>query len=232
MLYLHGGGFQFGSPVTHRAITGFFARNLPAKVFVPNYRLAPEHRFPAGLDDAVAGYKAMLDSGIAADHIVLAGDSAGGGLVLSMLYRLRDENVPLPRAAALMSPFTDLTMSGQSTTLNSERDVMFSKEVFAKGAQIYYGDASPNDPLVSPVFGDLRGLPPILVHASKDECLLDDSTRLDAKARVLGADLKLELFDGLPHVWHVFCGQFPEADRDALSLALFLRAQLQLQEIL
>ncbi|WP_037313485.1 alpha/beta hydrolase [Ruegeria halocynthiae] len=231
LLYLHGGGYKFCSPQTHRALTCKLAQTLPARTFVPNYRLAPEHRFPAALDDAMAAYLRLLEDGFDPSRIALAGDSAGGNLCLSLLLKLRETRQPLPAAVALMSPLTDMTNSGLSAKLNSDSDVMFPGEAFAQRDHFYLGEIDARDPLVSPLFGDLSGLPPMLIHASTSECLLDDSTRFTARAQAQGASVELQLFDGLPHVWHYYCGQMPEADRDATRLALFLRARLQLGAI-
>lgn len=228
LLYLHGGGFKFCSPQTHRGITSFFARNLPGTVFVPDYRLAPEHKFPAGLEDALAAYQAILSRGYRSDQIVVAGDSAGGGLTLALMLQLRALGVGLPAALGLMSPYADLTNSGLSTRLNSDSDAMFSRDVFERGEAYYHGEVDPRDPLVSPLFGDLNALPPMIIHASTSECLLDDATRIAAKVRRTGGEVELKLFDGLPHVWHLYCARVPEAARDTLRIALFLRARLQL----
>ncbi|MCV6597733.1 MAG: alpha/beta hydrolase [Mangrovicoccus sp.] len=231
MLYLHGGGYIFGAPLTHRSLTGFFARNLPAKVYVPDYRLAPEHPFPAAIEDAVAAYQALLHMGYGPHQIVVAGDSAGGGLSLAMCLKLREMGIAQPCAMGLVAPYTDLLNTRQSVVLNAQSDDMFVPEIFGQIEHHYYGTAQPEDPLISPIYGDLSGLPPMIVHASSSEILLDDSLRLAARVRQAGGQVDLQIMEGLPHVWHVLCGLVPEADRDALRMALFLRGQLQLAEL-
>jgi len=231
LLYLHGGGYFFGSPVTHRSISGFLARTLPAKTHVLDYRLAPEHPFPAALEDAVAAYQALLDQGYAPSQIVVSGDSAGGGLSLALCLRLRELGLPQPCALALMSPLVDLVNTRQSALQNTHKDDMFSHRIFGTLEKIYHGETAPDHPLVSPIHADLSGLPPMLVHVSTTEVLLDDSLRLAAKVRKSGGQAELQILEGLPHVWHVFCGLVPEADRDTRRLALFMRAQLQIAEM-
>lgn len=226
LLYLHGGGYVFGSPITHRAITTFFARRMPANVLVPDYRLAPEHPYPAAVDDAVACYDYLRDQGIAPEDIVVAGDSAGGGLALALLLALREQGKPLPASAALFSPYTDLAATGPSVKLNSKTCAMFTAEMIENAGAGYYGDNDPTHPLISPLYANLEGLPPLLIQVSASECLLDDSTRVARKAKKAGVDATLEIYEGMPHVWQLFHRFLPEAKAAAEKAAMFLRAEI------
>lgn len=218
MFYLHGGGYYFCSPRSHRAITFGLATRADADVFSLDYRLAPEHRFPAALDDAVAAYRRLLASGIDAKSIVIAGDSAGGGLTLATLLALRDARVPLPAGAVLFSPWTDLTCGGASMQANEGRDPMFHASVFPRVAALYLGDADSRDPYASPLFGDYRGLPPLLIQAGDTELLLDDATRVAKIARETNVDLQLQIWRNVPHIFQIWAPFMPEA-RDALTQA-------------
>lgn len=217
LLFLHGGGYLACSPRSHRPFTSFFARH-GMRVCAPDYRLAPEHPFPAGLDDAEAVYRALLDDGVDPQRLVLAGDSAGGGLALSLLLRLRAAGAPLPAAVALFSPLTDLAATGASITSNSARCAMFPGDRIAYASSFYLGGLDARDPRVSPLYADLAGLPPMLVHASEDEVLRDDATRLADKARAAGVEVQLRLWRDVPHDWQLFHPFVPEG-RDSLRLA-------------
>ncbi len=208
--YLHGGGFVAGSPATYRSLTGAFCRRCEARVFALDYRLAPEHRFPAALHDAVAGYRWLLAAGIAPQSIVVAGDSAGGGLALSTLLALRDAHDPPPAGAVLIAPWVDLPTALATSTRGEGRI-----------AHAYVGDARFDDPLASGLYADLHGLPPLMIQASTIERLCDDAVRLDAKARSAGVDSTLRLWDGVPHVWHIFAG-LPESREAFSEIAAFV----------
>lgn len=195
--YLHGCGYVAGSPSTYRTLTGAFSRRCGSRVFALDYRLAPEHRFPAALDDAVAGYRWLVGSGVEPRHVIVAGDSAGGGLALSMLLALRDRHVPLPAGAVLIAPWVDLA---------AHRDLVAVGAGPRRMAEAYVGDLPLDDPLASGLYADLRGLPPMMIQASTSEMLRDDAVRLDAKARAAGVKSTLRLWDGVPHVWHIFAG--------------------------
>jgi monoterpene epsilon-lactone hydrolase len=222
LYYLHGGGYIACSPRTHRPITGALAHLMCARTFALDYRLAPEHRFPAALDDAVAGYRWMIGQGIDPREIVLAGDSAGGGLLLSLLVSLRDQGVPLPSAGACLSAWTDLAGTGESLDRNEKSDPIFYSDVVRHGSRVYLGEESPRNPLASPLYADLHGLPPLLFHVSSSEVLLDDSTRLAARVRESGGEAELKIWDRLPHVWQVLTGFTPEADASLREIADFL----------
>ncbi|QSN61582.1 alpha/beta hydrolase [Caballeronia sp. M1242] len=217
ILYLHGGGYYFCSPRSHRAISFGLAVRAQANVFSLDYRLAPEHRFPAAVDDAVAAYRALL-ADAAPQTIVIAGDSAGGGLALATLLALRDAGDALPAGAVLFSPWTDLTGSGASMMSNEGRDPMFHAAVFPKVAAQYLGDADAAHPHASPLFGHYDGLPPLLIQAADTELLLDDSTRVAKKARAAGVRVDLEIWRNVPHIFPIWAPFMPEA-RQALAHA-------------
>jgi len=222
LLYLHGGAYLFCSPRTHRGITAFLARAIPARVLVPDYRLAPEHPFPAALDDALACVRWLAGSGMAAGELVVAGDSAGGGLALAAQLALRDAGEALPGRAALLSPWVDLAATGDSIRTNSDSDAWVSGDVVAPGATLYLGQTAANHPLASPLYADLKGLPPLLLHVSDSEVLLDDSTRLAERARAAGVSVTLRVWPGLPHVWQGFVPFIPEAASSLREIARFL----------
>ncbi|SAK96515.1 alpha/beta hydrolase [Caballeronia ptereochthonis] len=224
VLYLHGGGYYFCSPRSHRAITFGLAANAQAGVFSLDYRLAPEHRFPAALDDSVAAYRRLLADGVSAQSIVMAGDSAGGGLALASLLALRDAGDPLPAAAVLFSPWTDLTCSGESMRTNDGRDPMYHASVFPRVAAQYLGDAVATHPYASPLFGNFDGLPPLLIQAGDTELLLDDSTRVAAKARAAGVRVELEIWRDVPHIFQIWAPFMPEANQALVRAADFIIA--------
>jgi acetyl esterase/lipase len=222
--YLHGGGYISGSAKSCRPITATLARLVGARVFGLDYRLAPEHHFPAGLDDAVAGYRWLLSNGIDPRSIAIVGDSAGGGLTLALTLRLRDAGMPLPRCLVCLSPWTDMTGESESLAANSERDSMFIGEDIARYANAYLGDQSRRDPLASPLFADLNGLPPLLIQVGRDEVLLDDARNLHAK--VLGAlgSSELHIYDDVPHGWHYGAPFVPETRQALNEVSAFIRA--------
>jgi len=225
LLYLHGGGYFACSAETHRPITVYFALH-GFHVFAPDYRLAPENRFPAAVEDAVAFYRALLSAGYAPQNIVVAGESAGGGLALSLMLSLRDAGVPLPAAAALFSPWTDLAATGDSIRTNNDRCAMFEGAGIAFSAQYYLGETDPRNPLASPLYADLSGLPPLLIHVGADEVLLDDSTRLAERARAAGVRVDLKIWPVVPHAWQLVPHLVPEARQSLRESVEFLRAQI------
>jgi acetyl esterase/lipase len=225
LLYLHGGGYFGCSAETHRPITAFFALQ-GFRVFAPDYRLAPENRFPAAIEDAVAFYRALLGAGYSPKNIVVAGESAGGGLSLSLMLALRAAGVPLPAAAALFSPWTDLAATGDSIRTNTDRCAMFHGAGVAYSARYYLGDTDPRNPLASPLYADLTGLPPLLIHVGEDEVLLDDSTRLAERARAAGVRVELKIWPVVPHAWQLVPHLVPEARQSLRESAAFLRAQV------
>ena len=223
LLYLHGGGYYFCSPETHRPITLGLATGAAARAFVPDYRLAPEHRFPAALEDALASYRGLIASRTPSQRIVIAGDSAGGGLALATLLALRDAGDAMPAGAVLFSPWTDLAATGDSIRRNDKSDVMFHGRRIAQAGKIYLGDKPPTTPLASPLYAELRGLPPLFIQASDSEVLLDDSTRLAEKAGKAGVSVSFRTWRKLPHVWQIFVPFLPEARAALAESADFIR---------
>ena len=220
LLYLHGGGYVGMSPVTHRAITGAFARR-GLRVFAADYRLAPEHVFPAALDDATAAWTAMR-SGVEGPCYV-AGDSAGGGLTLALMLNLRDKGLPLPDAAIAFSPWTDLANTGETMKSNAQRDPLLVSEGIETISSAYLGDADPHNPLASPLYGDYAGLPPILFSVGDTEILLDDCLRAAARAEEAGVVTKICVEHDMPHVFVLANRVTPEARRAMDEAAAFLR---------
>jgi len=224
ILYLHGGGYVAGSPATHRPITAALARLTGRRVFSLDYRLAPEHRFPAALDDAVAGYRWLLRQGTPPGAVALAGDSAGGGLVLATLLRVRDDRLPPPACAVCFSPWTDLDGTGESVSLNNGQCAVFRPENIVQFARVYLGEAPARNPYASPVFADLAGLPPLLLQIGADEILLDDARRVHESVQRAGGDSTLEVFDGVFHAWQMLDGFLPEARTALRQAARFIDA--------
>jgi acetyl esterase/lipase len=223
ILYLHGGGYVSCSAATHRPITAALARLARLRVFGLDYRLAPENRFPAALDDTVAAYRWLLEQGLPASAISLAGDSAGGGLVLSLLLRVRDAGLLLPACGVCFSAWTDLAGTGASVRFNDGRCAMFRTENIAEFAAAYLGEQSPFDPYASPAHADLSGLPPLLLQIGSTELLLDDSRLVHSKIQAARGISELKIYDDVAHDWQMLDGFVPEA-RDALwQAAKFIR---------
>lgn len=218
LLYLHGGGYVACSPRTHRSLTGALASASGSSVFALRYRLAPENPYPAALEDAVAAYRWLLSRGTRPERLVVVGDSAGGGLALAMLTALREAGGPMPAAVICFSPWTDLAATGPSLIHNEDRCAMFFGDTIRKTAPLYLSGVDPRTPLASPLYADLRGLPPLLVHVSDSEVLLDDSLRLVERAEQAGLKVQLRVWPDQPHVWQLF-GALPEA-RDSISQAV------------
>ena len=232
LLYLHGGGFVGCSPLTHRPLTATLALQ-GLRLFVPDYRLAPEHPFPAALDDVLAVWRALRTAHDAAGghgRLVVAGDSAGGNLAVALMLRLRDAGERLPDAAALFSPATDLTGGSASIRANAERDAMFRGEALEHIAAAYLAGADAAQPAASPLLGDLHGLPPLLVHVGTEECLRDDGLRLAAKARAAGVRVQVQLWPVVPHVWQLL-RRLPEARQSVRIAVQFLREALPISPV-
>lgn len=224
LLYVHGGAYSLGSLRSHGELAARLGRAAGMRVFFPEYRLAPEHPFPAAVDDVRATWGWLRDEqGLPAESIALAGDSAGGGLVLALLTALRDAGARLPSAAVLLSPFTDLTASGASITERVAEDPLFTPDMIRGMAPGYLAGADPRAPLASPVFAEPNGFPPLLVLVGSAELLLSDSERLAAAATHAGVDVTLHLGEGLPHVYPIMLGT-PEAAEATEEIAGFLRA--------
>ena len=225
LLYLHGGGYFGCSPETHRPITAYYALH-GFRVFAPEYRLAPENQFPAAVNDAVAFYRALLSAGNPSQRIVVAGESAGGGLTLSLMLALRAAGEPLPAAAAVFSPWTDLAATGDSIRTNSDRCAMFNGPDVAATARYYLGDSDPRNPLASPLYANFAGLPPLLIHVGADEVLRDDSTRLAYRARAAGVPVELKIWPVVPHAWQLAPHLIPEARHSLRESVDFFRAHI------
>ncbi len=226
VLYLHGGGYCLGSPTSHTALAARLARRAGAVAILPDYRLAPEHTYPAAIDDCLAVYRALLDE-IEPATLALAGDSAGGGAALATACRARDEGLPVPGALYLLSPWTDLTGSGDSISSKADVDPMLKEPFLHEAASMYAGECPLTDPGVSPLFGRLDDLPPTLIQTGSDEILLDDTTRLAERLESAGVDVTVEIGDDLWHVYPAFAGYMPEATAALTRAGTFLRARLR-----
>ncbi len=226
VLYLHGGAYTAGSLNTHRLHVANLSAACGARILNVDYRLAPEHPHPAAVDDALAAYRWLLASGLAPAHVVLAGDSAGGGLTAAALVAIRDAGGPAPAGAALISPWADLTMTAASYASRAELDPMVSLEGLTPSAEAYLAGADATAPTASPVHADLAGLPPLLIHVGDHEVLLDDSVLLAERARAAGVDVELWVAPEMIHVWHAFAGLIPEGAEALEKLAAWIRTRL------
>jgi acetyl esterase/lipase len=222
ILYLHGGGYVSCSAATHRPITAALARLARLRVFSLDYRVAPEHRYPAALDDAVTAYQWLLEQGLPASAISLAGDSAGGGLVLALLLRARDTGLPLPNCAVCFSAWTDLAGTGASIRFNDGRCDMFRTENIAEFAAVYLGGNSPFELYASPMHADLGGLPPLLLQVGSTELLLDDTRHVHDKIQEAQGVSRLEIYDDVFHCWQMMDGIVPEARVALRQAATFI----------
>jgi monoterpene epsilon-lactone hydrolase len=222
VLYLHGGGYNAGSITSHLPLTSNIALAAKARILAIDYRLAPEHLFPAAVEDALKAYQWLLKGAVQANQIVIAGDSAGGGLTLSLLLSLREKGLPLPAAAVCLSPWTDLTCSSESWETNAKMDFMLEKKSTVKAAKLYLGDADPRSPLASPLYADPAGLPPLLILVGSEEVLLSDSTRFAEKARLAGVDITLENWKGMQHVWPFAASLLPEGRQAVNRIGEFI----------
>jgi epsilon-lactone hydrolase len=224
LLYFHGGGFVFGLSAMHVKLGAYLAQKMNTCVLMVDYRLAPKYPFPAALDDCLNTYRWLLDQGIPAQEIVLAGDSAGGNLAIASVMSLRDEGSPLPAAAACLSPAVDLvTKTGDQDQIN---DPLLSPQAIKFYSKSYTGTEDAKNPLISPVYGDLTGLPPFLVHVGEDEMLCPDAVRLVDLARACGVNARLEVYPGMWHVWQLFM-ELPQAVKSLDEVADFLVSHLE-----
>lgn len=224
ILYLHGGGFVSGSPRTHRGLAGRLARGVGAVTIVPDYRLAPEHPFPAAIEDAARVYRALIEGGADPSRLAIVGDSAGGNLAFATLLKLKGEGAPMPAAVVGMSPFVDFTASGDSFRLNNAHDPLLDARGFPSVVEAYAPGVDAKDPLLSPLFGDLAGLPPTLIQCGSDEILRDDAVRMTAALRSAGVRCDLEVWPRMPHVWQAFASFLPEGRRAIGRINMFLRS--------
>jgi len=226
ILFLHGGGYVIGSPATHRNLAYNLSKATGCRVLVLDYRLAPEHPFPAAVDDALAGYRWLVENGAAPGRLAVAGDSAGGGLTVAALVAIRDAGLPLPAAAVAISPWTDMQATGASIEAKAAADPIVEKSRLLEMARLYMNGADPRIPLASPLHADLAGLPPLLIHVGSAEILLDDAVRLAERARAAGVETELEVAEDMIHVWHLFAPMLSEG-REAIGRAgAFLRRRM------
>jgi epsilon-lactone hydrolase len=224
LLYFHGGGYAMGSSSSHAWLTGALSRASGVRVLSLDYRLAPEHPFPAAITDAVSAYRSLIESGYAAANIVIGGDSAGGGLAAATLLSVKERGLAMPAAAVLLSPWTDLAITGDSITARASRDPMIGDRAgIEQTANSYCAGTSPKDPLVSPLYGDLAGLPPLLIQVGSEEVLFNDSTRFHEKALAAGVDSTLEEWDGQVHVFQMNGWMVPEGQRAIDRIGEFVR---------
>ena len=223
VLYLHGGAYTRGSFLSHRPLAARLSSASRARVLVIAYRLAPEHTFPAPVEDASAAYRWLIHNGIRADRLVIAGDSAGGGLAVATLFALRESGDPLPAGAVLLSPWTDLTGTAASVRTLADADPWLNAERLTLVAGLYLGGADPRNPLASPLYGDLQGLPPLLIQVGTDEILLDDSTALAERAEAAGVEVTLEVWENMWHVFQGFAAEIPEGQEAIGRIGAFVR---------
>jgi acetyl esterase/lipase len=228
LLYLHGGGYCIGSITTHRSMVSHIAAAAKTRTLLIDYRLAPENPFPAAVEDSRSAYKWLLSRGIAAGDIVIAGDSAGGGLTVATLVSLKENGIALPAAAVLISPWVDLAATGDSIISKADIDPVVTKDALLAMADAYLGNSDPRSPLASPLYADLNGLPPMLIQVGTAEILLDDATRMADCARQAGVEVTLNIAEDMCHVWHFFSTMFPEALEAIDEFARFMQKHLSL----
>lgn len=224
ILYFHGGGFIAGSPETHRPLVSRLAHAASARALVPQYRLAPEFPYPAALRDAADAYRWLLTQGITPANIIFAGDGSGGGLAISTLLALRNAGLPLPAAAVCFSPWADMTLSGWSMLKNKSSDDALSWELLSICARHYLKGASPAEAFASPIYGDFRGLPPMMIHAGSAEVLKDDASRLGERAAAANVNVNVEVYEGMPHLFQGL-PELPEAKVSITRAAAFIKAK-------
>jgi monoterpene epsilon-lactone hydrolase len=224
ILYLHGGGYISGSINSHRELVSRISRASKTRVLIIDYRLAPEHIFPAAVEDSTKAYKWLIENQkISPDHIIIAGDSAGGGLTFATLLNLHDNGINLPIAAVGLSPWTDLGITGETYKTKRKEDPMVSLDGIIFDASLYLGDNDYQNPLASPLYGDLKGLPPILIIVGTAELLLDDSKRFAERAKKASVDITLDIWDDMPHVFPAFAAFAPEGQKGIEKMAGFIK---------
>ncbi|WP_372603959.1 alpha/beta hydrolase [Actibacterium sp.] len=228
ILYFHGGGYVMGSSRTHRAMLATVSQMSGVPACLPDYRMAPEHLFPAAFDDGLASYKALLEAGYRGDQIILGGDSAGGGLALAVLAAICREGLPQPLMSFAFSPLTDLTMNGASHRSNYDREVMLPPEKMHTLAQEYLNGGDPRDPRIAPLYGNFRGAGPVYLWASTHEILLDDTRNMAARLKEQGVEVRSQIEHGLPHVWPMFHNILPEGQRSLERLAAQIRVRVDI----
>ena len=227
LLFFHGGGYCSGSITSHRGMVTETGRAAGVRTLAVGYRLAPEHPYPAALDDALAAYGFLLEQGIAPAHIAIGGDSAGGGLTLAAMTKLRDAGKPLPACAWLVSPWVDLQMTGASIARKADIDPLIAKPYLEELAAAYLAGADPAAPLVSPLHADLTGLPPLLIQVGSAETLLDDAVRIARRAGAADVSVSLEIWPHMIHAWHLWAAQLDDGRRAISAAGAFIRARLR-----
>jgi len=225
ILYLHGGAYALGSVNAHREFLARLTKAIGKRILAIDYRLAPEHPYPAALEDAVTAYRWLLEQGTAPVQIIIAGDSAGGGLTLAVLLALRDDGQPLPAGAVCISPWTDLALAGDSMQEKADVELVLDRDSLAMFAALYAGDEPLTNPLISPLYADLTGLPPLLIQVGSDEILLDDSLRFAQKAEAASVEVKLTVWEGMFHVFHMF-PFFSETAEAMAQIAEFVQVRI------
>ncbi|MBZ0281178.1 MAG: alpha/beta hydrolase [Anaerolineae bacterium] len=231
ILYFHGGGYVSGNCHTHRTYVAKVAQETGIRALLFEYRLAPEHPFPAGLDDAITVYTGLLSQGVLPSDIVFMGDSAGGGLSLATLIALRDKDLPLPSATVALSPWTDLKCTGESLITNEKLDPFTPRDSWSVFSDYYVGNNDPCLPWISPLYGDLQGLPAVLIYAGGHEVLVDDSTRFAEKAKHAGVDVTLHIGEGMFHCYPVFASLLPEAQQAMAEICTYIKTRLTLNPV-
>lgn len=223
VVYLHGGGYVMGSVKSHRDMCERYSREAGARVLALDYRLAPEHPFPAALDDSLAAYRWLQREGIRPEHIAIAGDSAGGGLTFATLVSLRDAGEPLPACATPLSPWVEFEGTGESITARADIDPMVRQDLDLKMAKAYLAGGDLRNPLAAPIYAELDGLPPLLIQVGEREILFDDSSRMAEKAERAGVDVTLREWKGQIHVWQIFASRLEEGQAAIEELGAFVR---------
>ncbi|MGH7778584.1 MAG: alpha/beta hydrolase [Candidatus Binataceae bacterium] len=222
ILYLHGGGYVIGSIKTHRALAGRISRASKARVLLIDYRLAPEHPFPAAVEDSIIAYRYLLEQGTRPGRLAIAGDSAGGGLTIAALVAIKDAKLPMPAAGVGLSPWVDLEGIGDSMTTKSKADPIVQRDGLVQMAAAYLGGKDPHSALAAPLYADLSGLPPLLLQVGTAETLLDDSTRLAERARKSGVNVTLEPWENMIHVWQMFAPMLDEGQQAIDKIGAFV----------
>jgi len=229
ILCLHGGGFFSGSMYTHRKLYGHFAKSIGCRALIPHYRRSPEHVHPAQINDVIAAYQWLLGQGIAANHIAITGDSAGGGLSITSALLIREKGLPMPAAIMPFSAWFDMEVTGESMELNNNKDLLLNKEWVKSMAGMFLGEkGSPRDPYANPLYADLKDFPSVYMHVGDDEVLLDDSIRLADLARKAGVDVSLDIFPNMQHSFQMTAGRAPEADDSIARFTAWVKPKLGL----
>jgi acetyl esterase/lipase len=227
ILYLHGGGYVTGSIETYHMMCGLLASHTGMKVLLPEYRLAPENPFPAALDDSLTIYHWLLEQGYSSVNIIICGDSAGGGLSVATVLALKDKNESLPAAVICLSPWADLTLRNETHSTKAETEAVLRTDVLREWASAYTNGSNLSNPLVSPVYADFNGFPPLMIQVGSNEILLGDSILLAEKAKADGAQVELKIWDGMWHVWHALGNLIPESKKAFEEIGQFVHAQFE-----